>query len=215
MYLMMNLFEELENWTDKLQPILIRYKGRKHPLNYQNTYQLLVMVLLSAQDSDANINALAPIIFHEFPNMESLASAKIDILLPYISTVENFNNKATWLLELAQTIQKDENIPLTMKELITLKGIGRKSANVILRETSQPPVGIIVDLHVIRVAPRIGLTNKTKDGLKLEKQLMLTIPKSIWNDIGMALSFLGREICRPQPKCNICPINKNCSFYNS
>ena len=212
---MMNLFEELENWTAKLQPILIKYKGKKHPLNYQNTYQLLVMVVLSAQDSDANINTLAPIIFDVFPNMESLASTKIDILLPYISTVENSHNKATWLIELAQTIQKDENIPLTMKGLIAVKGIGRKSANVILRETGRPPVGIIADLHVLRVAPRIGLTVKTKDGLKLEKQLMQTISKSIWNDIGMALSFLGREICRPQPKCNICPINKNCSFFNT
>ena len=92
---MMNLFEELENWTAKLQPILIKYKGKKHPLNYQNTYQLLVMVVLSAQDSDANINTLAPIIFDVFPNMESLASTKIDILLPYISTLKNSNNKVT------------------------------------------------------------------------------------------------------------------------
>ena len=84
-----------------------------------------------------------------------------------------------------------------MEKLTALKGIGRKSANVIIRETNSPAEGIIADLHVIRVAPRIGLCNESKDGNKVEKQLMQILPKNIWNEIGMAISFLGREICRP------------------
>lgn len=97
-----------------------------------------------------------------------------------------------------------------------MKRIGRKSANVILRETNQKAEGIIVDLHVIRVAPRIGLTHKFEDGNKIEKRLMELLPYEIWNDIGMAFSFLGREICRPtNPKCGECPVNSNCNYYNN
>jgi endonuclease-3 len=117
------------------------------------------------------------------------------------------------LIEIAQTIQEDENIPLTIENLIALKGIGRKSSNVIMREAKVPAEGIIADLHVIRVSPRIGLISESKDGNKVEKQLMQILPKNIWGEIGMAISFLGREICRPTPKCEECPINVVCEYY--
>jgi endonuclease-3 len=100
-----------------------------------------------------------------------------------------------------------------MDALTALKGIGRKSANVIMREAKVPAAGIIADLHVIRVAPRIGLIPETKDGNKVEKQLMQVLPKEIWGEIGMAISFLGREICKPKPKCSECPINPICKYY--
>ena len=209
----MNLFENSTDWANNLEPILTKYKGRKHPLEYHNLYQLMVMVVLSAQDSDANINKIAPALFEAYPNLESLAVSNVEALFPYISKVRNFGTKANWLLEIAQTIQKDENIPLTMEGLVALKGIGRKSANVIMREANVPAEGIIADLHVIRVAPRIGLIPKTKDGIKAEKQLMQVLPKEIWGEIGMAISFLGREICRTQPKCKECPINSICQYY--
>ena len=208
----MNLFDETNDWTEKLAPILKKYKDRKHPLDYHNLYQLVVMVVLSAQDSDANINKIAPALFEVFPNMESLSVTNIDALVPYISKVRNFGTKANWLIEIAKTIQKDENIPLTMEGLTALKGIGRKSANVIMREANVPAEGIIADLHVIRVAPRIGLISENKDGIKVEKQLMQLLPKVIWGEIGMAISFLGREICRPSPKCPECLINNVCQY---
>ena len=105
-------------------------------------------------------------------------------------------------------------ISKNLTSLIDLKGIGRKSANVILRETNQKAEGIIVDLHVIRVAPEIGLTPKTEQGNKIKKLLMEKLPYEIWNDIGMTFSFLGREICRPtNPKCEICPVNEHCDYY--
>jgi endonuclease III len=211
----MDLFGNSTDWEEKLAPILIKYKGKKHPLDYHNTYQLLVMVVLSAQDSDANINKIAPTLFENYPNMESLASSQIDALIPYVNKVRNFATKANWLLEIAQTIKKDKNIPLTMEGLTALKGIGRKSANVILREAKQPAQGIIADLHVIRVAPRIGLITESKDGNKVEKQLMQILPKSIWGEIGMAFSFLGREICRPKPHCDHCPLNAICTYYKT
>ena len=209
----MDLFGNSNDWAEKLKPIVTKYKGRKHPLEYHNLYQLMVMVVLSAQDSDANINKIASALFDAYPNMESLAVANEEALFPYISKVRNFGTKAKWLLEIAKTVQNDANIPLTMEGLVALKGIGRKSANVIMREAQIPAEGIIADLHVIRVAPRIGLISETKDGIKAEKQLMQLLPKEIWSEIGMAISFLGREICRPQPKCNECPINSICEYY--
>ncbi len=211
----MDLFGNSTDWAKKLEPILTKYKGRKHPLDHHNLYQLLVMVVLSAQDSDAHINKIAPALFEAYPNMESLAVSNFDALIPHISNVRNFGNKAKWLLEIAQIVKKDENIPLTMDGLVALKGIGRKSANVIMREAKVPAEGIIADLHVIRVAPRIGLITETKDGIKAEKQLMQVLPREIWGEIGMAISFLGREICRPQPKCEECPINEICNYYNT
>ena len=132
----MNLFENQNDWAEKLEPILKKYKGRKHPLDYHNLYQLMVMVVLSTQDSDANINKIAPALFEVYPNMESLAVSNVEALIPHISKVRNFGTKANWLIEIAQTIKKDENIPLTMDGLTALKGIGRKSANVIMREAN-------------------------------------------------------------------------------
>lgn len=211
----MNLFENQNDWAEKLAPILTKYEGRKHPLDYQNLYQLLLMVVLSAQDSDANINKIAPILFEVFPNMESLSVSNVDALIPHISKVRNFSTKANWLLEITQILQKNENIPLTMDGLTALKGIGRKSANVIMREANVTVEGIIADLHVIRVAPRIGLIPESKDGNKVEKQLMQALPKEIWGEIGMAISFLGREFCRPTPKCEECPINGVCGYYKN
>lgn len=208
----MNLFDN--NWGEKSKFLLEKYKDKKHPLEYKNLYQLIVMVVLSAQDSDANINKIAPKLFEVFPNMETLSVSNTDTLAPYISKVKNFQTKVNWLIEIAQSIRTNQNIPLTMQTLTSLKGIGRKSANVIIREANQPAEGIIVDLHVIRVAPRIGLANGT-DATKIEKQLMQIFDKQTWKHIGMALSFLGRETCRPtNPRHNECPIKEHCIFYN-
>ncbi|UOK41867.1 MULTISPECIES: endonuclease III domain-containing protein [Flavobacterium] len=212
----MDLFEEQIDWAANLKPLIEKYKGKKHPLDYQNLYQLMIMVILSAQDSDANINKIAPNLFNVFPNLESLSVSNIDALIPHISKVRNFGTKASWIIEIAQSLKEDKNIPLTMENLVALKGIGRKSANVIMREANVTAEGIIADLHVIRVAPRIGLITETKDGNKVEKQLMQVLPKDIWGEIGMSMSFLGREICRPtNPKCDICPVNYCCNYYKN
>jgi endonuclease-3 len=201
------------NWQEAIQPLLKKYKEKKHPLEYKNIYQLVVMVILSAQDSDRNINSLAPKLFEAFPNMQALSKATAKSLEPFISKVRNFGNKTKWLMELSQKIKTDKNIPLTLEALTELPGIGRKSANVILREAGQEPEGVIVDLHVVRVAPRLGIATGT-DPKKIEKQIMEQLPQKDW-DAGMAMSFLGREICRPQPKCEICLMRAVCQYYNN
>ncbi len=205
-----------KNWKENLEPLIDKYKRRKHPLHYNNTYQLLIMVILSAQDSDANINNITIPFFEKYSSLESISNSNIEEITPYFTKVKNYQTKTTWIFELAKLLKTDNNIPINLTELIALKGIGRKSANVILRETNQKAEGIIVDLHVIRVAPRIGLTPKYEDGNKIEKLLMQQLPYEIWNEIGMALSFLGREICRPtNPKCKDCPINIHCNYFRN
>jgi len=201
------------DWPTAIQPLLKKYKNTRHPLEYKNIYQLLVMVVLSAQDSDKNINKVAPKLFETFPNMKALSGATEKTLFPFISKVRNFANKAKWLTEIAKTIKDDKSIPLTHESLTSLKGIGSKSANVILREAGKPAEGVIVDLHVVRVAPRLGMATGA-DPKKIEKQIKEILPRKEW-DAGMAMSFLGREICRPQPKCEICLMNKVCAYYRA
>ena len=202
-----------KNWELAFKPLIKKYKGKKHPLEYKSTYQLLVMVVLSAQDSDKHINTLAPELFKAFPNMKALAKADAEALFPFIGKVRNFGNKTKWLLQIAQTIKDDKKIPLSLDALTELPGIGRKSANVILRETGNKAEGIIVDLHVVRVAPRIGVASGT-DPKKIEKQLMEALPQKDWNEIGMAISFLGRETCRPtNPKHAECVMKDSCEYF--
>lgn len=118
-------------------------------------------------------------------------------------------------MELSQKIKTDKNIPLTMEELTALPGIGRKSANVIMREAGVKAEGIIVDLHVVRVAPRLGIATGT-DPKKIEKQMMDALPQKDWGEAGMAVSFLGRETCRPtNPDHKNCVMNSVCAYFHS
>ncbi len=200
------------DWKAALKPLMDKYRGRKHPLDYGNTYQLLVMVLLSARDSDKHINQLAPALFARFPTMAELAKASFDELVPLIGSVSNFTTKAEWLIKIAQTLKTDKAIPLTMEGLTALKGVGRKSANVIMSQAGAPAEGVIVDLHTLRVAPRLGIAQgKTPE--KIEKQLMEKVDAKDWHALGLALTFLGRETCRPtNPHCPECPMNESCAY---
>lgn len=200
------------DWKKEIQPLLKKYKGKKHPLDYRDPYELIVVVVLSAQDSDRNINKLAPELFNAFPDMKALSMATPEAVIPLVQKVRGHRKKTGWLLEIARRIQQNKNIPRTLKELTELPGIGRKSANVILREMGEPAVGVIVDLHVVRVAPRLGIAQGT-DPKKLEQQLMEATDQKDWGEVGMGISFLGREICRPSnPKCDECVMKSVCLY---
>jgi endonuclease III len=205
----------MNKWEEHLEPLIKKYEKRKHPLNYANRYQLTVMVILSAQDSDKHINELSPSFFKTFPSIMELKIALPEDLYPLISSVRNFNNKSKWLIKMAQIIGDNSKIPTTIDELTKLPGVGRKSANVIIRESGGKAEGVIVDLHVLRVAPRLGVAIGDRPE-KIERQLMEVMPQEKWNEIGMALSFLGREICRPtNPKCDQCILNSVCNYYKA
>ncbi|RZJ62814.1 MAG: endonuclease III [Flavobacterium sp.] len=209
----MDLFEENKDWAKVLRPLIEKYRGKEHPLQYKNIYQLLVMVVLAAQDSDANINKVTIDFFAKFPDMKALSKANTAELTEALAKVRFHANKIAWLQDIASEVKEDKNIPTTMKELVALKGVGRKSANVIMREAGVDAEGILVDLHVLRVAPRLGISNgKVAD--KVEKDLMAALPKDMWGEVGMAISFLGRETCRPShPQHEECVMSSVCKYY--
>jgi endonuclease III len=202
----------MNNWAKDLEPLLKKYEKRKHPLNYENLYQFLVMIILAAQTTDNLINKIAPSFFKAFPSVGDLKKSTPESLYPLISSVIGFRKKAVWLVEAAKIIEDDSKIPLTIGELTKLPGIGRKTANAIIREAGGKAEGVMVDLHVVRVAPRIGVVAGDKPD-KIEKQLMEAMPQETWNELGMSLSFHGREICRPKPLCEECIVNSVCNYY--
>lgn len=203
---------EERDWATALQPLLDKYHTAQDPLYAESLYQVLVKVMLAAQDSDAHINKLAPALFNAFPNIKELAKANTDQLLEHLSGVRFHAHKITWLMDIASTVKEDKNIPTTMKELVALKGVGRKSANVIMRAAGAAPEGVMVDLHVIRVSQRIGIA-ESNNATKIEKELMAKLPQDMWGEIGSAMSHLGREICRPtNPKHELCPVSAVCEY---
>src|SRR5580765_4811162 len=105
------------DWNRELKPLFRKYSGRKHPLEYGNPFELLVMVVLSARSTDQAVNALAPALFKKFPSMKALAKAKPEDLQPYIRGITNFHNKATWLTDTARKLKEDKNIPRTLARL--------------------------------------------------------------------------------------------------
>ena len=204
---------KVTDWANALKPLFEKYGKRKHPLDYKSKYQLVIMVVLSARDSDRHINELAPALFKAFPSMKELAKAEPEDLYPYMNSVTNFSSKAKWIVTIAKIIRDDDNIPSTLEALTSLPGIGRKSANVIISESGGKAEGVIVDLHVIRVAPRLGIATGTNPE-KIERQIMEKIPQKHWRESGMGMSFLGREVCRPtNPHCDECVVNSACEYY--
>jgi len=200
------------NYLPQLQLLFKKYGKKKHPLDYANIYQLIIMVVLSAQTTDAIVNRLAPELFKRFPSMKHLAAAHPEELFPFIKSVRGFRKKADWLVRIAQVLNDKKKIPITLDKLTELPGIGRKSANVIIREAGGEPEGIIVDLHVLRVVPRLGITAEDKPD-KIEKALMELIPKKYWNAAGMSFSYLGRELCMPtKPNCTECVMSSVCKY---
>ncbi|MCX7983922.1 MAG: endonuclease III [Bacteroidetes bacterium] len=202
-----------KRWETILQPLLKIYGSRKHPLAYRNVYELTIMIVLSAQTTDALINSIAPTLFEKYPSFKSLAQATPSELYPFIQSVRGYRKKAEWIIAIAKSLANKQEYPRSIEELTSLPGIGRKTANVILRELGAPPQGIFIDLHVARVVPRLGITSETKPE-KIEKALMSVLPQHLWHDAGMAFSYLGREVCRPKnPHCDNCPLFQHCAWY--
>ncbi|KAB2922496.1 MAG: endonuclease III [Bacteroidetes bacterium] len=202
------------DWNAALAPLRRKYGRKKHPLEFRNEYQLIVMTVLSARASDAMVNKLAPAFFLRYPSFTRLASATPEELYPLLR-VPGFRNKAAWIIDIAKTLAGRKRLPETMDELVTLKGFGRKSANVFMSQTGLPAAGVIVDLHTVRVAPRLGIAEHGPPE-RIERRLMERIDRKHWHAAGMALTFLGREICRPtKPKCHECPLSGVCAYARS
>ncbi len=184
-------------------------------LLYDNPYQLLVAVILSAQCTDKRINLVTPAIFAKYPNPATLANATFDDLFPIIRSVSYPNNKTKHLLGMAQLVMSKFNgeIPLTVQELIELPGVGRKTANVITSVIDNQP-NMAVDTHVFRVSERIGLTTNAKNPLQAELQLIKQIPKELVHIAHHWLILHGRYTCvARKPRCEICGITNACKYF--
>jgi endonuclease-3 len=184
-------------------------------LHYNNPFQLLVAVILSAQCTDKRINQVTPALFERYPDAESLAASTTEEVFSYIKSVSYPNNKAKHLVGMARMLVEvfHNEVPSDIDELQKLPGVGRKTANVIASVVFEAPA-IAVDTHVFRVANRIGLTTKATTPLAVEKQLTEFLPK---NTLAIAHHWLilhGRYICVARsPKCDICPLTHFCRYY--
>lgn len=187
----------------------------KTELIYHDPYQLLVAVILSAQCTDKRVNMTTPLIFEKYPDIKTMSRASFDDLFPLVKSISYPNNKAKHLIGMAQKVAEDfkGEIPHTVGELMTLPGVGRKTANVITSVIDHQP-NMAVDTHVFRVAARIGLTTNAKTPLQTEIQLIRYIPKDKIHIAHHWLILHGRYICiARKPKCEICGLRLACIYY--
>jgi len=184
-------------------------------LHYENPYQLLVAVILSAQCTDKRINQVTPKLFERFPNPESLSQSTSDEVFEYIRSVSYPNNKAKHLVGMAKKLVHDfkGEVPSSIEDLQTMPGVGRKTANVIASVIFSAPA-MAVDTHVFRVSNRIGLTRNAKTPLAVEKQLVNFLPEDKIHIAHHWLILHGRYVCLARsPKCTICPLTHICKYY--
>jgi len=185
-------------------------------LLYDNPFELLVAVILSAQCTDKRVNMTTPAIFEKYPDPGAMAQATYDELFPLIKSISYPGNKTRHLLGMANMlVQKFHGqVPLTVNELMELPGVGRKTANVITSVIDQQP-NMAVDTHVFRVSARIGLTVNAKTPLATEKQLLQFIPRELVHKAHHWLILHGRYICVARhPKCDICGLKPVCKYYH-
>ena len=201
-------FNEIVEWFSVNQPEV------RSELHYANPFQLLVAVILSAQCTDKRVNIVTPPLFQAFPTPEALAAASFDDVFPYVKSVSYPNSKATHLIEMARKLLADfgGSVPSDIDALMTLPGVGRKTANVIASIVYDKPV-IAVDTHVFRVAHRLGLSNG-KTPYEVEQDLERHIPLEKRATAHHWLILHGRYICTARkPNCEGCPLASWCREY--
>ena len=184
-------------------------------LLFNNPYELLVAVILSAQCTDKRVNLTTPAIFKKFPHPESLSKATFKEVFALIKSISYPNNKAKHLIGMAEMLVNkfSGQVPMTVDELVELPGVGRKTANVITSVIDQQP-NMAVDTHVFRVSARIGLTTNAKTPLAAEKQLISHIPKEYVHRAHHWLILHGRYVCTARsPKCEDCGIQSACKYF--
>jgi len=189
-----------------------KYKKAEIELKYRNPMQLLVAVILSAQCTDKRVNIVTKNLFKKYKTARDFANANLKTFQKGIYSTGFYRNKAKNIIATAKIIDSQYNgkVPRTMEEMLKLKGVARKTANVVLGNAYGVIEGIAVDTHVIRLSQRLGLS-KNKDPKKIEQDLMKILPKEKWLKITYQLIGHGRQICEAKkPKCDKCPLNKVC-----
>lgn len=202
------------NNREKIKEIIKRLKKEypypKTVLEYKMPFELLVATVLSAQSTDVHVNKVTESLFKKYKTIKDYADVPLDTLKKDIKSINFFNNKAKNIQASAKLIigKFNSKVPKTMEELITLSGVARKTANIILSNVYGINEGIAVDTHVKRLSYRLGLT-KNEDPVKIEKDLMVITPKEEWGNISHLLIFHGRKICQAKK-----PNHKECVLYD-
>lgn len=184
-------------------------------LDYQTPFQLLVAVILSAQTTDKSVNKVTPQLWQHYPTIADLAAANVVDVENDLRTIGLYKNKARNIVKTARAVLQnfDGVVPKTHKELESLPGVGRKTANVVLAEIYKVP-SIAVDTHVSRVAKRLNISAQDASVTEIEHDLMKKIPKRDWIVTHHRLIFFGRYFCLAKnPKCAICPVQSYCKYY--
>ena len=204
--------DKIKEVLDKLEEA---YPEAECALHHQNVFQLIVAVALSAQTTDKSVNVVTPALFERYPDAEALAAAEAPEVSEYIKRIGMYKTKAKNIVGMAQKLVSDYDgqVPEDYDALVSLPGVGRKTANVVL-SVGFGHQRIAVDTHVFRVANRIGLVHE-KDVLKTELALMERIPEERWSRTHHSLIVHGRQCCDARkPKCHDCPINTLCEYIN-
>ncbi len=198
---------------DKLYQI---YPQPRTALHYSTPFQLLIATILSAQATDKLVNTVTPELFKKYKTPEDFARADVSEIDSAIKRVNFHGNKAKSIKGAAEKLVSTYGgqVPETMADLITLPGVARKTANVVLGNAFGKAEGIVVDTHVIRLAQKLGLSSETKPE-KIEQDLMRLVPKDKWIDFSHLLINFGREYCPARPhKCDNCPLGDLCPDRN-
>jgi endonuclease III len=181
-------------------------------LHFKTPLQLLVATILSAQCTDTRVNIVTKDLFQKYPDAPAFAAARGSELERAVQSTGFFRNKAKNIKACCQELVKQygSDVPRDIDALVKLPGIGRKTANVVLGTAFGIPTGVVVDTHVTRLSRRLGLTTHD-DAVKIERDLILLVPRREWIDFSHRLIALGRQICRARrPKCDVCPLNRIC-----
>ena len=198
--------------SEIIKRLLEHYPNPKTPLLHKNTWELLIAVILSAQTTDVLVNKLTPTLFNRYSSPAALAQADLGEVEKLIKGVNYFKTKAKNIIKTSKIIvdQYEGEVPDSMDALVTLAGVGRKTANVIISEAFNKPVGVVVDTHVKRLSNRLGFT-KEQTPEKIEQDLMNQFPKEHWRELSLALIYHGRKTCfARKPDCKNCFLNDIC-----
>lgn len=196
----------------KIKEILDReYGDAECSLQFENPHELLIATQLAAQCTDARVNLVTPALFERYPTIKDFAEADMDELMSYIHSTGFYRNKAKNIIGCCKRLLSEYNgvVPDTMEELLTLDGVGRKTANIILGDVYKKPA-MVVDTHAGRLARRMGLTKNT-DPTKVEFDLVKIVPPDYTPTFGHQLVWHGRKYCMSRkPNCDECPVNPIC-----
>jgi endonuclease-3 len=189
-----------------------RYPGVTCALHHKSPWELLVATILSAQCTDVRVNMVTPVLFKKYPSPSDFAALKPEQLEPEIRSTGFFRNKSKSLVGAAKGVMEkfDGQVPDTMEELLTLPGVARKTANVVLGTWFKKAVGVVVDTHVQRISRRLELT-RSEDPKDIERDLMKVIPQEKWIEFSHQIIHHGRALCiARKPKCAECPLENIC-----